>query len=366
MRNTSPNNQKGVALIVVLMLVALVAVIGTEMAGRLQLHVTRASNIKDNNQAYWYAMGAEQFAKKSIIELLERNNTVVSLEGGWSEEFTFPLEGGGIQAQLVDMQTCFNLNAINAANVNSGNSNTNNGSSGNTNSGGANNGQNNNTNAPTQAQRQATPDGQVPSEAQAFERLLTEVIPELDNYSKEVVRDSLIDWLDEDDELSQSGAENADYGALVNPYLAANASMVSKSELRLVNGVNPQWINALMPYVCVIPGVQQLKININTVQEAQAPILAALTGAPLSDIQSLIGNRAPSGYENVADFLAESLFANHPLSANQQEWFEVNTEYFLLHTKTRYNNASFAMSSLLKVEENDTVTVVRREFGGIR
>lgn len=370
MRFAVQKRQKGVALIVVLMLVALVAVIGTEMASRLQLHVTRATNIKDNNQAYWYAMGAEQFAKKSIIELLERNNNVVSLEGGWSDEFTFPLEGGGIQAQLMDMQTCFNLNAINAANVNNSAGNNaqagqrNRNDSDNTNNN--DNGENAQQNTPQPAPRQASPDGAPPAEAEAFERLLTEAIPELDSYSKEVVRDSLIDWLDEDDELTQSGAEDADYGALVNPYLAANGLMVSKSELRLVNGVQPQWINALMPLVCVIPTVSQLKINVNTVKEEQAPVLAALTGVPLSDIQSLIGNREPSGYENVQDFLSESLFSNYPLSDVQRQWFDIKTEYFLLHTKTRYNNASFAMSSLLKVENDDTVTVIRREFGGIR
>ena len=44
--------QRGVALIIVLLIVALVSVLATQMGSRLQLQVKRASNIKDNNQAY--------------------------------------------------------------------------------------------------------------------------------------------------------------------------------------------------------------------------------------------------------------------------------------------------------------------------
>lgn len=355
----SPKKQQGVALIIVLMIVALVAIIATEMGSRLQLQITRATNIKDNNQAFWYAMGAEQYAIKSVRELMESNSEVVSLEAGWSEEFNFPLDGGGIQAQLTDMQTCLNLNAIDSINrVQRNNDQANN----------SDNDSSTDDSSETQDTIRDNDSGDinsVPEEALAFERLLTSVVPELDNYSIEVVRDSLIDWLDEDDNMSQSGAEDADYAALINPYLTANNLMVSKSEIRLVNGVNANWINELLPMICVIPNVTELKINVNTITDEQAPVLAALTGAPVSDIQSLISSRAPDGYQDIQDFLAESLFTNHTLTDLQQSWFDVKTEYFLLHTKTRYNNASFAMSSLLKVENNDQVTVIRREFGGV-
>ena len=63
--------QQGVALIIVLLIVAIVSVLATEMGSRLQLQIKRASNIKENNQAYWYAMGAEQYAQKSIKLLME-------------------------------------------------------------------------------------------------------------------------------------------------------------------------------------------------------------------------------------------------------------------------------------------------------
>ena len=108
----SKKQQQGVALIIVLLVVAIVSLLATEMGGRMQLQVKRASNIKENNQAYWYAMGAEQYARKSIKKLIDNDGEVIHLDQPWNQEFVYPIDGGGIQAQLVDMQSCFNLNAV--------------------------------------------------------------------------------------------------------------------------------------------------------------------------------------------------------------------------------------------------------------
>ncbi|MEC9128236.1 MAG: type II secretion system minor pseudopilin GspK, partial [Pseudomonadota bacterium] len=90
-----PAKQQGVALMIVLMIVALVAVLATEMGTRLQLQVQRTMNLKDNNQAYWYAMGAEAFARKSIQSLIEESPNVISIDQPWAQEFSYPLENGG-------------------------------------------------------------------------------------------------------------------------------------------------------------------------------------------------------------------------------------------------------------------------------
>ena len=358
--------QRGVALIIVLMIVALVSVLATQMGARLQLNVARASNIKDNNQAYWYAMGAEQFARKSIVALMERNKEVLSLENNWSETFAFPLEGGGIEAQLTDLQSCFNLNGVGAVqgNNNSANNNNSNNANGNNTNASAPNGNTANTSANKGSPNGNSAGNGVSEEALAFERLVNLAVPDLDNYTAEVARDSLIDWLDADENMSLNGAEDADYAALPNPYLAANTSMMSKTELRLVNGVQPQWLSQLLPFICVVPGMNELKINVNTVTEDNAVVLAALTGADINDIQSVINSRPPEGFPDVPSFMADPRINNLQLSATQQKWLDVKSEYFILHTKTHYNNASFMMSSVFKFE-NDKVVVIRREFGGV-
>jgi len=319
--------QQGVALLIVLMIVALVAILATEMGARLQLHIQRIANVKDSNQAFWYAMGAEAFASKSLRDLVEQADGVISLDQAWSQEFTFPLDNGGIKARLEDMQSCFNLNALYSQ-------------------------PNNNSGQP------------VTESMEAFARMLPLVDENIDSFTAETVRDSLADWLDEDDRMRPLGAEDSTYEALAAPYLAANQLMSLQSELRLINGVDPRWLAKLLPLVCVIPDVTELKINVNTLTPERAPLLAGLTGMSLGEASNLIATRPASGWRQREDFLAESVVQGLALSNVQQEWFTVTTNYFMLHAQARYNNAVFSISSLLQVAEDGGSLVLRREFGG--
>jgi general secretion pathway protein K len=314
------------------MVVALVAILGTEMVMRLQLQVQRTSNVKDSNQAHWYALGAEQYARKSIEFLLEQSDGVIHLDQPWSQEFLYPLENGGIQAQLEDMQSCFNLNAL-ANNINQDEQ---------------------NTSTPTTA------------EMEAFFRLLEtpDLIEGMDNFTAETVRDSLADWLDDDDRIRSYGAEDVDYESLANPYLSANTLMYNKSEFRLVNGVSAEWINDLMPLICARPNDTRMQINVNTVTEELAPVLAALTGLENEQARRLIAGRPNGGYETAEQFLSEPDITALTLEQSQANWFAVTTQYFILYTKTRYNNATFSMTSVFYIDKNQDVSVVRREFGG--
>lgn len=318
--------QNGVALIIVLLIVALVSILATEMGTRLQLQVKRVSNIKDSNQAYWYAMGAEQFAKKAIKDLIKEDDGVISLQQPWNQEFTYPLEGGGIQAQLTDAQRCFNINALRHDNPN---------------------------------------DAKAKEVLTAFKTLLTAGEIGIGDYEADLLKDSLADWLDDDSNLRDYGAEDADYESLAIPYLPANNFMVSKSELRLVNGVEQKWLEKLMPLLCVLPQNNDLKLNVNTMEEDQAAVLAATTGMSVSAAKNIISNRDSDGYDKVESFLAEPEITSLNLNDTRKAWFTVKTEHFILHTKTRYNNATFRMTSLFRVA-NDEVSVIRREFGGIK
>ncbi|MFT6895815.1 MAG: general secretion pathway protein K [Paraglaciecola sp.] len=321
----SLRKHNGVALIIVLLIVALVSVLATQMGARLQLQVKRAANIKDNNQAYWYAMGAEQYAQKSIKVLLENSNGVIHLNQPWSEKFVYPLDGGGIEAQLSDMHACFNLNAL---------------------------------------QPQSTGSSQQISEQeQAFKRLLTNVDRDIPTYDIDTLSDSLVDWLDTDDKMHNQGAEDSEYASRQFPYLAANALMVHPSELRMVNGVKMSWFDKLLPVVCVIPGSAELTINVNTIDEENVAVLAATTGLALSAAQSLIASRDQDGFKSKGDFLANNAINALNLTQQQQNWFDVTTSHFVLRTRTKYNNATFAMVTVFAVDKNQTVTVLSREFG---
>ena len=331
--NRLKSKQQGVALIVVLLIVAIVSVLATEMGSRLQLQIKRASNIKENNQAYWYAKGAEQYARKSIKQLMVNDGDVIHLEQPWNQEYAFPIEGGGIEVQLVDMQSCFNLNALREPKV-----------------------------APGE-----TADPKILEERMlAFERLLQNVDPAIPSYNIDMLRDSLVDWLDADNSTTGFGVEDSEYESLQFPYVAANNYMLHKSELRLIHGVEVPWLKELLKLVCVLPNDSLFLININTVSEENAAVIAAATGISLFDAQSILANRSSGAFQTTENFLNDpSIQALEPrLTDEQKNWFDVKTSHFILHTKTKYNDATFAMQTLFKVDASNNVSVIRRDFGG--
>ena len=326
------SSQRGVALLIVLLIVALVTVLATEMGARLQLNIQRTVNLKDNNQAYWYAMGAESLARRSLQTLMQDSGDKISLDQPWAQAFSYPVDNGVIQARLEDMQSCFNLNALQPDSSGDGARN---------------------------------PGSNVSATMTAFHQMLLAANLELTSYDADTLRDSLADWLDNDSQMRSYGAEDSTYESQSPPYLAANRLMSSQSELRLINGVSPAWLNGLLPLVCVIPESGTLNINVNTLTPERAAVLAGTTGLSLAAAQNLISSRPAEGWDNASDFLAEPAWSALNLSAEQKSWFSVTTEYFILHSKTRYNNARFTMTSVLKTAADSPVTVVRREFAGV-
>ncbi|MFT6268159.1 MAG: general secretion pathway protein K [Alphaproteobacteria bacterium] len=319
--------QTGVALIVVLLIVAIITVIAVEMSGRLQLNVARTLNLKANNQAYWYALGAEQFAKSSLVTLNTLSAKNINLSQPWAETFEFPVEGGYIKAQLIDMQACFNLNAINSTPVP-------------------------NPNGPTQSQR-------------AFQTLIENFIS--DSLAVETIRDSLIDWIDADSKPNNYGAEDADYESLANPYLAANSPLGHPSEMRLINGIDQVikmgGLQALRKVVCVLPNETKLKINVNTITAENAVVLSALLSETSDDGPSIIDSRPPEGFKDIADFLnlTEVLALN--LDPDRQAWFDVTTKYFKLNTTAKFQGSQFKLSTIFKLDSGG-ISIISREFGG--
>lgn len=328
-------SQRGIALLVILLIVAIVSILATEMMARLQLNVARTVNIKDNNQAFWFAMGAEQFAKKSLNELKTLSPDNMNLGQPWAQVFEYPIDSGGIQAELTDLQSCFNLNSLTLPPL---------------------------ENPPIQ-----DPNKAPATPALAFSNLMRLSSENVDSFTAETVRDSLVDWLDKDGNITGYGAEDADYESLRFPYVAANAPMTNKSELRLINGIELSYLRELLPHVCVVPDIafNALQVNINTVKEENAHVLAAMLNLTVENTQRIIASRPLDGYGDTEEFFSEPEIVALNLSAEQKAWFVIKTNYFMLYTKTRYNNSSFKMTSIFKLDsEGEGVSVLSREFGG--
>ncbi|MEH8022215.1 type II secretion system minor pseudopilin GspK [Rheinheimera metallidurans] len=323
------HKQTGVALIAVLMIIAIVVVIAVNMNGRLQLQLQRQQNIQQQQQAFWYAMGAEQFAKVLLSRSLAGQQTV-NLSQDWSlQGATFPVDSGTIAGEIIDLRSCFNLNAL--QNIFASNS---------------------NRIQQTAAQK-------------AFLRLLELKASEL-SMPAEYLLARIGDWLDADSLLSTAGsAEDDDYAALRFPYYTGNGLMASVTELRVMLDMTPADYQLLAPYVCVVPEDNRLLLNVNTLTEDSAVLLAALI-PELTEVAAadLIANRPETGFASVEEVFTAPELVGITVADDVKTMLNVKSDSFQLTATAAYLESGFVLTSVLKINNNNQVKVLARRFGG--
>lgn len=347
--------QYGVALISVLLIVALASILATKMTGKLIMQMQRTVNVTSNQQAYWYALGAEAFATSVLSKTFQNEPDVTHLGQFWAQgETSYPVEQGQITGQIFDLQACFNLNALRASDKNAD-------GRLNINSSRENQGADNNPPSPSSDKD----DNGKPIARQSFERLLRALnIEGVDEFTAEYLADALSDWLDKDSMIaSAGGAEDSDYSSREFPYLTANHYMASVNELRMVEHFTPEIINVLKDYVCVIPNSNLHKININTLAEEQTVLLEALLDVNSTDASDIMSSREENGFTNIDDFFALSNVQNKNLTEKHKQQFAVDSEYFKLKTMASFNNSYVNLNSIIWISNNKHIQVIARSIG---
>lgn len=366
-QTTSPRKQKGVAVIMALTFVAIIAVVAAQMVERLQLHIARSGNYVGLKQAYWYALGAETLATQLIKDAGRKGKDgMYHLGQDWAKEgMTFPVDGGTISGEIKDLQSCFNLNSVrdpnsigqdqggdkkgNDAGQNTGGQ-QNNGRGGNNSGAGNNNPNANQANVPVEQ----------------FRRLLDALSIE-SNVSSEALAYRVYDWLDEDSIYKNpQSLEEDDYAGKEFPYLAANTFFASVSELRLIDGFTPNVIDKIKDYVCVLPKVETNVLNVNTIAKDQPELLSAMIdGLDSGAAGEILAERPEDGFKAIEEFWQSSGFSGvSNIDSSVKSQFAVKTEYFQLVAKATYDKSEFYLTSTLKVDSESRVSVVQRKFGG--
>ncbi len=275
--------QKGVALLIALMVSALIATIAIELTWKMELNFTRSANRWHGVQASTYLEGAENLAIKWLIDDLNSpTGQNDNLNEAWATPVPqMPTDHGYVSGALEDASARINLNSL-GGRPSSGSS------------------------ASVGAKRFNEPQ-------RRFVRLLllltnNEGQPMLTMPEAEAITEAVIDWVDTDDQETGFGGAEADYyQQLVPPFVAANDVMSSVSELSLIKGITSQIYNALLPYVIALPA--NVTLNVNTAPEI---ILRTINYendlAPLSevDVQQLLQDRQSNenGLETASDFVA--------------------------------------------------------------
>ncbi len=366
-RSYNKKSQRGVALITVMLIVALASIIAAQMTTRLQTQMQRSTNISFNQQAYWYALGAEAFTKRVLIKAFKDEPDVTHLEQIWTaEESNYPVDFGEISGEISDLQSCLNLNALHPkaktkAEAESG--------TGSPSSSGTGKNKTKSVTASSTGSRNSSGNNSSSNKklpaATVLEALIVNLnIEGIGNFEAEAMVNALTDWLDSNDIITGSGgAEDNDYASREFPYLAANSYLGSVNELRLIEHFTPAVILALTPYVCVLPQNAQHLININTLDEEKPELLQALLGSSLEDAQEVLSARDSSGYDKVEDFLKLKELTKIRVEKWQKAPFVIDSEYFKLKANARFNNSYFSMSSIMKVNESQQIQVISRTIG---
>ncbi|MBW3566647.1 MAG: type II secretion system minor pseudopilin GspK [Proteobacteria bacterium] len=306
--------QKGAALVVALVIVAMATILATAMVWENHLDRRRTGNQLFGSEALANALGVEDFVR-DVLANDERESDHL-LEPWARQGDVFPIEGGSLQGSVVDLQGRFNIN--NLVNWNTG----------------------------------QPRDQQI----EAYRALIQSL--GLD----ERLVDATVDWIDPDIEpRGFNGAEDDTYLRNDPAYRTANMPLANISELRLLANMTPEQFAVLEPYVIALPPVpgsdEPTKININTA----SPELLSAVGENLEpdDAASIVDLRNQEGFPDLAS--AQAIVGAEKLS---DELFDVKSEYFRLHVLAVIGSSRVSMYSVLHRDpQSGTVRTLGRSLG---
>lgn len=326
MQTVSFYKQRGVALLVMIMIAALVSVVSYQLLDQSFIDLRRHANRLQFSEALESVKGVEKLAVVLMTDFFEsRDDDVIHFGQPWHRDvFTFPIDAGEIRAKLLDGSACFNLNLLSDKKQQSG-------------------GQQNKKNLP----------------AQYFQRLIEKVASDLPIQPKGV-RESLKDWIDRDDfQTGVEGAEDLHYLARTRPYRTANQPMLSKTELRAVRGVSQTLYARLAPLICV--GSKQLNsINLNTLTAEQAPLIEALyKNMPRQSAVALIQSRPTSGWTREK---FDEVTAAFELSDAGRQLIGFDSRHFRLLSDIKYGQIELFVETTLEYSGEHWM-LVARHFG---
>lgn len=311
------NRQQGFALMTVMLVVALVAIIVSQMLYQQRLDVLRSQNMLNQAQSLAVANGLEVWVKQGLALDGESNN-FDHLNEEWARPMPpIPFAGGQIAGSLSDLQGRLNLNNVMETDE---------------------------------------------TKRLAWQKLLQRYF-ERQQLSPDLV-DVVTDWVDADNTISPMGAESETYLLRQPPYRTANQPMVLVQELALLKGFDASIMQQLLPDLAALPLVTQ--INVNT---APAKVIEALADWMTPElVKAWEAERLVNPVEQVAGF---RLFMQQE---TQFDIAEVNrdlpdtmlttqSQYFLLEGQITFGVSEQSLSAVLYRASDHQVSLVQRWFG---
>lgn len=288
------SRQSGVALIMVLLIVALATALAAFMATQQNLWLRQVESQLDRSQARRIGIAAIDWARAILADDARTGNTDHEQEIWAMRLPAMPVGNGEVVGVIEDCQGLFNLNNL----VRNGT-----------------------TSAPDVAQ---------------FQRLLGML-----GLSGELAT-ALTDWMDADSVTQHpGGAEHEYYLALPHPYRTANRPLAEIGELSLVKGYDRRVIERLRPFVAALPMPGAINVNF-----APPEVLVAVAeNMSLADARLLVQQRNGNPFKDVADFRQRLPHGGIQVSDVN---IAVSSQFFLVTGRASLGGAQVTTQALLQ------------------
>ena len=307
--------QRGIALLVAILLVAMGTIIAAAMAYENAMTARRGAATLALDNTILVGEAAEALAAWGLRQTMQSGGSNIYIGQGWDKPVG-PVEvvpGVMLSAKLDDLSGRFNVNSL------------------------------------------VNPDG-TPNKVAvtAFEQLLNslQIEPRWAGY--------LVDWIDQDNQPQPTeGAEDSVYMGQQPPYLAANMYITSTTELLALPGFGRDRYKRLAPFIVALPN--DAKINICT---APGAVLDALTGQQEfgRDPDGLQKNRlnANACFPSQAEF--QQSFASQQLYTQVSAMTATSSSYFRLTSFVTIDTTEFNLYSLMYLNGQGMVRPIIRTF----
>lgn len=334
MRTSPLRKQRGVALLVVLILLVMMTALAAKISQQFCRNLQKTRYQIDQQQLRWAMQSQDEVVKERLQKYAGSDNKGLSPEGEWHEPLETRGENYTVVSQIEDAQTCFNVNSLLAID-----------------------------NAPPTADPAAPPS--KPLKEQIVEQLLVD--SGVSTVAAEEVYQQLVDDLDSDDITAKDAPERDAWIGTVPAQLPANQMMRTISEIKRLPAFPPAAYRNVSKVLCALPDTGG-QVDVNTLSPQQAPLLSALFIGTLSadDAARLIASRPQNGWESL-DAFSKELETNYPQSkamlAQVQPFLAVNSHFFRLNSTGNSDDLTLRVVSQLHVDnEAGGVTTWQRRY----
>ena len=250
---------------------------------------------------------------------LTKNNPIIN------EPMLFNLNGADIVGKISDYGNCFNINSIVTLND-------------------SNYVENKNASA-------------------AFRKILS--LNEIDNNIIEEVIDQTIDWIDKDANPRAFGLEDYYYsGPLHSPReYTGMRLLVSIEELKSIPAVKKIDWNIFKNYFCAIPILDELSLNINTLDLEDAYLLSSIySNLTIKDAEYILDNIPKSGFDDLNNFIGSFPDLDLKLAYGK---IRVSSNIFEVNSEMSFNEFVSSSKSIIIYEDNNNGFIISRIYNGI-